>query len=71
MMPCHIVKQNKKGGNKRLAVIAKINESGKGESSGDVKIYKKGEREASSDANCAEGENDSLSVIPMMLRGGQ
>ena len=50
MMPCHIVKQNKKGGNKRLAVIAKINESGKGESSGDVKIYKKGKREASSDA---------------------
>ena len=30
-MPCHIVKQNKKGGNKRLAVIAKINESGKGD----------------------------------------
>ena len=34
----------------RRAVIAKINESGKGESSGDVKIYKKGKREVSSDA---------------------
>ena len=49
MMP--YCKTKKKGGwDERLAVIAKINESGKGESSGDVKIYKKGKQGASSDA---------------------